>query len=334
MLFEEPVPEASDEEEKKVEGPDKKKGQKKRYPRSCLYNPKVFTPPQKGQTVYNMHCPRRPLTDLGPYAFHEEFPEDRRQPDPFSSGFDLGINNATGYRYASDPANQLPWAHSRLDIGEVPSFRDLSYPPVNQADWFDSQPGTRLAARESTLSTFGFQQSQLRGRFNQDLSAMLNKHFENVPEEEIPEELPADVVDSLLPDLVGYEKQLLKRRLDDQRPTPLSRGMPFFDSTTKYDNIIADEMQRREATSRGMLNKRVPEKEAFVEKVAPEKIAPEKRAPEKRAQSGSERMEKMRKKELLEMTEGQKDEKKRAEAAKKKLSRAHKKKQLEGSIEP
>lgn len=310
MLFEEAVPETSDEEEKKVEGPDKKKGQGKRYPRSYLYNPKVFTPPEKGQTVYNMHCPRRPLTDLGPYAIHEEFPEDRCEPDPFSSGFDLGIDNATGYRHVSDPpVNQLPWADSRLDIDKVPDYRYLSYPPVNQDDWFDSKLGTRLAARERTLSTFGFQQSQLRGRFNQDLSAMLNKHFENVPEEEIPEELPLDVVDAMLSDLVGYEKQLLKRRLDDQRPTPLSRDMPFFDSTTKHDNIVADEMHRREATSRGMLNKR----------------APEKKTPEKKAQSGSERMKKMRKKDLNEMKEGQNDEKKRAEAAKKKLSRASKK---------
>ena len=255
------------------------------YPRSFLYNSDTYIPRRKDQVVYNTHCHRIPLTDLAPCSIYELLPQERGERDCYSGGLSLGLdsNLAINYQYVHDP------------------------PLVNKVV-VASLPGMRLAKRSITSSTSWYRQTQLNNRMNQDLSALLTQHFEGVPEEEIPEVIPLDIAAGLLADPFAlFQKQILKRSENDSRPIFLDPETPFVDLNNPYKNFLADEIYRREATSRGMLSKR---------------------APEQRPLAGAERIQKMRKAELLNMSPDQKKEKKRADAERNKLARAEKKEKM------
>lgn len=113
------------------------------------------------------------------------------------------------------------------------------------------------------LVPFIHEQAFLNQRVEQDLTAVLNDHYKDTPEDQIPEHIAVSDADNLLGEymqIVG--NQIMKRNEKDLQEAIIldDEEMAFYPAKRLEKNVIKVEIGRRASVSAVMLSKRSPEK--------------------------------------------------------------------------
>jgi len=194
--------------------------------------------------------------------------------------------------------------------------------PTLSPPWYDKKIWTDVDDEDYLSivpSMYRHRQTIAHTRFCQDASALINHFFRNTPEDEIPEELSVVQLREILgeDELNKYEKQTDKR---DQA----ERSAPGYVNLSRLgENVVEKEMERRAATSKGMLKKRPPaSKPKSGKERMKEKRNRDKALSEEEQEQKKEKEAQRKKKKRAEMKAADKDEYKKKEAQRKKKKRA------------
>jgi hypothetical protein len=151
------------------------------------------------------------------------------------------------------------WVSHRIDSERPPLLPHREFEVVNKSLFCDGQE--IISGYAYTIEPLWQRQGLLGTRMDQDLSDVLNTHFKDTPEEEIPHEIRVETVKKLLPEHPDsqFVNQIRQRRAKDEAWLE-SAGDPNISSRSTYENnYIANERQRREGIAETLLSKRPPE---------------------------------------------------------------------------